>query len=153
MFYWKSLYPQRNQVGAISRQNNKSSYSMVQEGDNENDKYYVSIKTISGWRIVKPNLFGQASEIAIGVLTCQYNSFLQTSRPGSIETKRTELENVSIFKATKDHTDIISRNSDDGSVNLAETTILEAETSQKDDLHLGETMISNDHEDFIKAIE
>ena len=49
--------------------------------------------------------------------------------------------------------DLISRNSDDGSINLAYLRILTAETSQKDNLYLGETMKANDREDFMKAME
>ena len=36
--------------------------------------------------------------------------------------------------------DLISLNSDDGSINLAEPIILTSETSQKDNLHFGEAM-------------
>ena len=61
---------------------------MAREVDNDNDEYYVPIQTISGRIIVKPNRFGQASEIALGILTCQYNAFLKTSGPSSIETIR-----------------------------------------------------------------
>ena len=48
-----------------------------------------------------------------------------------------------------DHMDLISRNSDDGSINLADPRILTAETSQKDNLHLGKAMKSDDREDFM----
>ena len=44
---------------------------MDREGDNENDKYYVPIKTRPGQRIVKLNRFGQAAAIALGLLTFQ----------------------------------------------------------------------------------
>ena len=37
-------------------------------------------------RIFNKNIFGKASAIEIGLLTCQGNYFLQTSQPGSIET-------------------------------------------------------------------
>ena len=37
--------------------------------------------------------------------------------------------NVSIFKSTMDHMDLISRNSDDGSIKLAYPIILAVETS------------------------
>ena len=57
---------------------------MAWEGDNENDEYYVPIQTRPGWLIVKPNRFGQATAISIGLLTCQCNDFLKTSQPGSI---------------------------------------------------------------------
>ena len=59
---------------------------MAQEGDNENDEYYLPIKTRLGRIIVKPNRFGQSATIALGLLTFQYNDFLQTSHTGSIET-------------------------------------------------------------------
>ena len=49
--------------------------------------------------------------------------------------------------------DLISRNSDDGSINLACLRIIAAETSQKDILHLGKSMKDNDHEYFMKAME
>ena len=44
----KNIYPQRDQVGAIIRQNNKSSSGMSREGDNKNDEYYIRIQTRSG---------------------------------------------------------------------------------------------------------
>ena len=47
--------------------------------DNANDEYYVTIQTISGQRIVKPNRFGQAAAISLGLLTFQFNAFLQYS--------------------------------------------------------------------------
>ena len=49
--------------------------------------------------------------------------------------------------------DLISRNSDDGSINLADPRIIAAETSQKDNLHLGKAMKADDREDFMKAME
>ena len=73
-------------VGAINRQNNNYSYSMDQEEDNDNDEYYVPIQTRLGLIIVKPNRFGQADAIALDLSTCQFNTFLQTSRPGSLKT-------------------------------------------------------------------
>ena len=48
-----------------------------------------------------------------------------------------------------DHMDMISCNSDDVSINLADPIILEAETSQKDHLRLGEAMKADDREHFI----
>ena len=51
-----------------------------------------------------------------------------------------------------DHMDLISRNSDDGSINLAYPIILAAETSQKDNLHLGKSMKADDPEDFMKLM-
>ena len=57
---------------------------MAQERDNDNGEYYETIQTISDRVIFKPDRFGKASEIALGLLTCQCNDFLQTSRPGSI---------------------------------------------------------------------
>ena len=64
-------------------------------------------------RIVKPNSFGQATAIALVLLTCKSNVFLQSSRPGSIETIKNELTNVSIFKANMDHMDMICHKFDD----------------------------------------
>ena len=55
---------------------------MAREGDNDNDEYYILIQTRSGRRINKPNRFGQAAAIALGLLTFQCNAFLQNSRPG-----------------------------------------------------------------------
>ena len=63
---------------------------MTREGDIGNDEYYVPIKTRLGWRVVKPNRFGQASTIALVLLTCRCNAFLQTSQPGSIEIIKNE---------------------------------------------------------------
>ena len=126
---------------------------MDREGDNYNDEYYVRIKTISGRRIVNQNCFEQSAAIALCILTCQCIAFLQTSRPGSIETTKNELANVSVFNATIDHMDLISRNSDDGYINLAEARILAAETSQKDNLYLGKAMKADDREVFMKAME
>ena len=48
--------------------------------------------------------------------------------------------------------DMIIRNSDDVFINPADPRIISAETSQKDNLHLGETMKSDDREDFMKAM-
>ena len=47
--------------------------------------------------------------------------------------------------------DLISCNSDDGYINLADPRILAAENSQKDNLHLGEAMKANDRDDFIAS--
>ena len=102
---------------------------MTLEGDNDNPEYFVPIQTRSGRRIVKPNRFGQAAAISLGILTFQCNAFLKTPRPGLIETIINELANVSIFKATMDHMDTISRNSDDGSINIVDPRILASETS------------------------
>ena len=110
---------------------------MDQEGDNENDEYYVLIQTRLVQRIVKPNRFGQASAIALGLFTCQCNAFLKTSRPGSIETITNELANISIFISTMDHMDMIICNYDDRYINLADPRIIASETSHKDNLHLG----------------
>ena len=63
------------------------------------------------------------------------------------------MANVSIFKATMDYMDLISRKSDDGSINLADPRILGAETSHKDNLHLLEAMKVGYREDFMKAME
>ena len=51
-----------------------------------------------------------------------------------------------------DHIDLISRNSDDGSINLGDPRILAAETSQKDNTHFGKAMKADDCEDFMKAM-
>ena len=99
------------------------------EGDNENDEYYVPVQTIPDRIIVKPNRFGQAASTSLNILTCKYNTDLKKSRPGSIETTKNELANVSIFKATMDHMNMIIHNFDDGYINLADPRILEAETS------------------------
>ena len=48
-----------------------------------------------------------------------------------------------------DHMDLISRNCDDGSINLADPRIIVAETSQKDNHHLGKAMKADDREDFM----
>ena len=78
-----------------------------QEKDNDNDEYYVPIRTRSVRILVKPNRFGQATEIALGLITCQCNALLKTSQPGSIETIKNEFSNVSIFKSTMDQIDLI----------------------------------------------
>ena len=49
--------------------------------------------------------------------------------------------------------DLISRNSDDGSINLADPRIFAEETSQKDNFHLGEAMKADDREDFMIVME
>ena len=48
---------------------------------------------------------------------------------------------------------MISRNSDNGSINLADPIFLAEETSQKDNPHSGEAVKSDHHEDLIKAME
>ena len=52
-----------------------------------------------------------------------------------------------------DHMDLISRNSDDGSMNLAGPIILASKTSQKDNPDLGEALKADDCEDFMKSME
>ena len=47
---------------------------------------------------------------------------------------------------------LISRNSDDGSINLVDPIIIASETSQKDNLHLCEAIKADDREDFMKAM-
>ena len=126
---------------------------MDREGDNENDKYYVLIQTRSGQRIVKPNRFGQAAAISLVLLNFQWNAFLQNLQTGPIDTIKNEWANVSIFTATMDHMNLISRNCDDESINLADPIILTAETSQKDNPHFGKAMKADDSEDFMKAME
>ena len=49
--------------------------------------------------------------------------------------------------------DLISSNSDDGYINLTYPRIFAAETSQKDNIHLGEAMKTDDREYFMKAME
>ena len=51
------------------------------------------------------------------------------------------------------HMDLISRNSDGGSIKLADPRIITTETSQKDNLCLGKSMKADDHEDFMKEME
>ena len=126
---------------------------MAQEGNNDSNEYYVPMRTILGRRIVKPKRFGQAAAISLGILNCQCNDFLQTPQPGSIETIKNELENVSTFKATIKHMDLISRNYDKGFINLVDPIILETETSHKDNINLGEAMKVDDCDDFMKAME
>ena len=126
---------------------------MARERYNDIDEYCVPIQTRSVQRIVKPNNFEQEAAIALGLLTFQSNAFLQHSQPSSIETIKNELANVSICKATMDHMYMISRNSDDGPINLVDPIILAAETSYKDNFHLGKAMKSDDREDFMKATE
>ena len=52
-----------------------------------------------------------------------------------------------------DHMDLISHNSDDESINLTDPRIPAAETSQKDNLHLGEVMKADHCEYFMKSTE
>ena len=47
-----------------------------------------------------------------------------------------------------DNMDVISRNTDEGYINLVDPRILAEETSQKDNLHLGKAMKSDHHEDL-----
>ena len=51
-----------------------------------------------------------------------------------------------------DHIDLISRNSDYISINIADPMILSVETSQKDNLHLVEAIKADDREDFMKVM-
>ena len=52
-----------------------------------------------------------------------------------------------------DHMDLISRNSNDESINLAEPIIIAAETSRIDNIYLGESIKADDCEDFMKLIQ
>ena len=52
-----------------------------------------------------------------------------------------------------DHMYLISRNCDDESINLADSIILTAETSQNDNPYLEKAMKADDSEDFMKATE
>ena len=52
-----------------------------------------------------------------------------------------------------DHMDLISHNSDYGSINLSDPKILAAETSWKNNLRLGEAMKADDCEDFMTVME
>ena len=47
--------------------------------------------------------------------------------------------------------DLISRNSDDGYINLADPRIIAVENSQKDNLNLGDAMKADDRDYFMKA--
>ena len=47
---------------------------------------------------------------------------------------------------------MISHNSDDESINLADPIIIAAETSQKDNLNLGKSMKADYREDFMKSM-
>ena len=51
-----------------------------------------------------------------------------------------------------DHMCLICCNSDDGYINLVDPIILAAETSHKNNLHLGKAMKADDPEDFTKAM-
>ena len=125
---------------------------MAWERDNENDEYYVPIQNRSGWIIVKPNRFWQETEISLGLLNFQYNAFLKTSRPGSIETIKSDLPNVSILKAIMNQMDQINWNFDDRFIKLEDPIYLSDKTFQKYHLHLGEAMKSDDWEDFMKTM-
>ena len=48
-----------------------------------------------------------------------------------------------------EHMNVISCNSDDGFINLADPRILTAETSQKDNLYLVKAIRADDCEDFM----
>ena len=48
---------------------------------------------------------------------------------------------------------MISRKYDGRYIKLADPRIIGAETSQKDNIHLGEAMKYDDREDFMKTIE
>ena len=48
--------------------------------------------------------------------------------------------------------ELISRNSDYVSINLADSGIIALENSQKDHLHLGKAIKYDDRKDFIKAM-
>ena len=74
---------------------------MARGGDNDNYSCYVPIQTISGQIIVNPDRFGQAAAISLGLLTCQCNTFLQTSRPGSIETIKNNWQIYQSLKQTR----------------------------------------------------
>ena len=52
-----------------------------------------------------------------------------------------------------DHIDLISYNSDYGSINLAQPRIISEESSQKDSLHFGESIKTDDSEDFMTVME
>ena len=49
--------------------------------------------------------------------------------------------------------DQMSRNSDEGSINIADPNILAAETSQNDNPHLVKAMKADDCKDFMKAMK
>ena len=48
--------------------------------------------------------------------------------------------------------DLISRNFDDGPINLVDSRVLSDETYQKDNLHLGKSIKSDDREYFMKSM-
>ena len=52
-----------------------------------------------------------------------------------------------------DHMNLISRNSDDGSINILDPRVHAAEVSQKDNPYLGKAMKADDRDDLMKAIE
>ena len=52
-----------------------------------------------------------------------------------------------------DHMDMISCKSDNGYINLADPIILAEETSQKNNLYLGEAMKVDDFEDLMRAMK
>ena len=64
-----------------------------------------------------------------------------------------KLANVSIFKATMDQMYLISRNYDDGYINLEDPRIIAVETYQRDNLHLRKAMKADGREDFMKTME
>ena len=49
--------------------------------------------------------------------------------------------------------DLISCNSDDGSINIEDPRIISAKTSEKDNLHLGKAMKADDCDDIMKSME
>ena len=51
-----------------------------------------------------------------------------------------------------DHMDLISRYSDDGSINLVDPVIFGVENSQKYILHFGKALKADDREDLIKSM-
>ena len=62
--------------------------------------------------------------LALRLLIYQCNTYLQTSRPGSINTIKHELATILYFKGTMDHMDLMSRNIDDGSINFVDPRII-----------------------------
>ena len=51
-----------------------------------------------------------------------------------------------------EHMNLISCNSDDGSINIVDPRILVAEKAQKDNLYLGEAMRADGGEDFMTVM-
>ena len=122
---------------------------MAREGDNDNDEYYVPIQTISGQIFVNPNRFCTSSRNCTWSLKFSIHCFPTKLTTSFNKNHQKWIGNVSIFKATMDHMDLISCNSDGRYIDLTDPRILAAETSQKDNLYLGKAIKADDCEDFM----